>query len=178
MGKFLRALKPRRPGIVKRIAYRLGARPHPGSLLYSPSLQWSYSMQGFGAALQSAMDAEARRAGEVIAAIYARPVHEGDLGETVSFPLYVDTTAFEIGMQRAVDFEAEREMRRARARFESSDCPHVDIEYRADGYVCRACGLGVTRDSHRDCDDLYCAYAEPHRHGFACDRSCSTCGGR
>ncbi len=28
----------------------------------------------------------------------------------------------------------------------------------------------------RDCHDLKCYYEEPHKHGFACDKTCS-CGG-
>lgn len=30
----------------------------------------------------------------------------------------------------------------------------------------------------RDCNGQGCEYPEPHRHGFACDRSCEECGGR
>lgn len=29
-----------------------------------------------------------------------------------------------------------------------------------------------------DCTDETCMYAEPHKHGFACDKSCSVCGGK
>lgn len=29
-----------------------------------------------------------------------------------------------------------------------------------------------------DCDERTCDYQEPHKHGFACDKTCEGCGGR
>lgn len=31
--------------------------------------------------------------------------------------------------------------------------------------------------SDTDCHDDSCRYQEPHHHGFACDKTCQTCGG-
>lgn len=90
MGKFLRALKPRRPGIVKRIAYRLGARPHPGSLLYSPSLSWRYAARGISAAWAAMAANDEMRAQAIVGRMHAAMIAEGT---TLMFPLAVQTAA-------------------------------------------------------------------------------------
>lgn len=132
-------MRPRRSRVplIKRIAYRLGMRPHPGSWLYSPSL----SALSVSAGVAQAVAAELKRP-SVIGSIYANPVHEGMPDEIVRFPLHVTRDS-----DRDVD---QQSLGIAIFRFQVSRCPHVDIEYRADGYVCRSCGLGVTRDSRRD----------------------------
>lgn len=135
MGKFLRALKPRRPGVVKRIAYRLGARPHPGSLLYSPSLSWRYAGLAWSKALPALLAEQSERASAIISAAYASPVHEG---ETVTFPRYVQPG----GCQRCGHLASEH-------RVSSADHPDP---CRRDGCSCP--DFAVTRESHRDASAL------------------------
>lgn len=46
---------------IRRLAYRLGARPKPGSILYSPSLDAQLAWRELGPLLRAAMDRAAQQ---------------------------------------------------------------------------------------------------------------------
>lgn len=60
-----------------------------------------------------------------------------------------------------------------------SDDPGAEPVLR-DGRGSRECMPGVVHKlmptAEVDCHDESCGYQEPHRHGFACGRTCRGCG--
>lgn len=60
----------------------------------------------------------------------------------------------------------------------SEDAPDRAVDDRGELECLPGLLHKIMPEASKDCFDGACGYEEPHRHGFACDKSCEVCGGR